>query len=513
MSGWGEGYVTNTTYTVGFQRELSPAWLATAALILGHRPPALDRAFRYAELGCGHGLNVNMFAAAFPHAEFWGFDFNPAHIENARRLADAAGLTNAHFEEASFAELAARGDNALPDFDFITAHGVYSWVSREAQLQMIDFIRRRTKPGGLSYLGYNAMAGWAAILPLRGIMLRLLAEHPGPPEQAVPAIIAYLTKLKDAGGVYFANHPTAVARIGMMAQSDPRYFVHEYLNSTWTPFDHADVAADMADAKCSYIGTASLPDNINATSAPPGLHPLIEQSRDSGLREAVRDLASAQSFRRDIYRRGIEPLTGGEHIALLDQLAVLGLGRAREPSVTFATAIGQVAGREEVYRPLLALLDEGPLTFQATRQSGGLRNATAKDAIQAFTMLIAGGYAHPAVPAPATAPARRLNLEIARRTEVGESMSWLAAPAIASAIHVDPVDLVILADALTGAARPADEIIVHLQAALTRAAVHSNAPAAETAKGHTMIAERVAHILASLPSQVPLLRRLGVFAA
>ena len=165
MATWNDGYVTETAYTSGFYREISPGWLAMAALLLGHRPPDLSRPFRWAELGSGHGFSASVFASAFPQAEFWGFDFNPAHVESARLTASRAGLSNVHFEEASFAELAARGDAALPEFDFVVGHGIYSWVSRENQRHILDFFRRRLRPGGLGYLGYNALPGWASMLP------------------------------------------------------------------------------------------------------------------------------------------------------------------------------------------------------------------------------------------------------------------------------------------------------------------------------------------------------------
>ena len=106
MASWDDGYVTDVVYTSNFYRETTPNWLATAALLLGHRPPDLTKPFRYADLGCAHGFTAIAVAATCPQAEVWGFDFNPAHIESARHLAAEAGLTNVHFVETSFGDLA-----------------------------------------------------------------------------------------------------------------------------------------------------------------------------------------------------------------------------------------------------------------------------------------------------------------------------------------------------------------------------------------------------------------------
>src|SRR3954451_4523788 len=131
MANWDDGYVTDIPYVSGYHRETSPVWLATAATLLGAASRDLDRPFRYADLGCGNGVTALVVAATMPHAEVWGFDFNPAHIESCRDIARRAALTNVRFEEASFEDLAVQPSGALPMFDFIAAHGVLSSLSRE----------------------------------------------------------------------------------------------------------------------------------------------------------------------------------------------------------------------------------------------------------------------------------------------------------------------------------------------------------------------------------------------
>ena len=108
MAQWDDGYVTDVPYVAGYHQETTPIWIATAATLLGLRCPDLTRPFRYADLGCGNGLTAMVVAATMPHAEIWGFDFNPAHVEAGRDIARRAGLTNIQFEEASFDELACR---------------------------------------------------------------------------------------------------------------------------------------------------------------------------------------------------------------------------------------------------------------------------------------------------------------------------------------------------------------------------------------------------------------------
>ena len=99
-------------------------------------------------------------AASCPHAEVWGFDFNPAHVEFANDLAARAGLTNVRFVETSFADLEALPDAALPDFDLMVSHGVLSWISPANRRHLVGTVAKRLKPGGLAYLSYNVTTGW-----------------------------------------------------------------------------------------------------------------------------------------------------------------------------------------------------------------------------------------------------------------------------------------------------------------------------------------------------------------
>src|SRR5207248_9974729 len=112
-----------------------------------------------------------LVAASNPRAEVLAADFNPTHIASARGLANAAGLSNVEFREADFEELL--HDSSLPDFDIICLHGVYSWISPQHRQTIVALIRRPLKPGGLVYVSYDAMPGWAGIAPLR----RVLVQH------------------------------------------------------------------------------------------------------------------------------------------------------------------------------------------------------------------------------------------------------------------------------------------------------------------------------------------------
>ena len=60
--------------------------------------PKLTTGARVADVGCGHGWSTVMMAQAFPKSTFYGFDFHPGSIEQAKAHARDHGVTNAHFQ-------------------------------------------------------------------------------------------------------------------------------------------------------------------------------------------------------------------------------------------------------------------------------------------------------------------------------------------------------------------------------------------------------------------------------
>ena len=162
---WTSGYVTELEYTYGYYRELCPGLLRLACVSAGIAPPSTKQ-LQYLELGFGQGLSINIHAAAVD-GEFWGTDFNPTQVTHARALTEASGSGAKLFED-SFAEFAARPD--LPEFDIIGLHGIWTWISDENSRVIVDLIRRKLRAGGIVYISYNCLPGWAPAVPLRHLM-------------------------------------------------------------------------------------------------------------------------------------------------------------------------------------------------------------------------------------------------------------------------------------------------------------------------------------------------------
>jgi SAM-dependent methyltransferase len=96
-----------------------------AANLVSHWLPALEGVQQkledgatVADVGCGHGSSTILMAKAFPSSTFIGFDYHPASIEWARKVAKEAGLgRRVRFEVASSKEYPGKNYDLVAFFD------------------------------------------------------------------------------------------------------------------------------------------------------------------------------------------------------------------------------------------------------------------------------------------------------------------------------------------------------------------------------------------------------------
>ena len=355
-SDWSQGYVTEVLYTEHFFRELSPAWLNYVATINGCQPRPLDPGFTYMELGCGLGQSVTLLAGAHPQGRFFGVDFNPAHVDWARRYAASAGIGNVEFLERSFLDL---GAQEVPECDFIVLHGVYAWVSTEVRAGIQRIIRERLKPGGLVYNSYNCLPGWAADSPLQKLILETSKHLSGDATQRTQAALKSVEELVGAKFGYFAVTPTAGKMAAKMSERNANYLAHEFLNEHWTPFYSSDVADEMSNAKLNFVGSATLAENHLELLGGDDLQAKVKAQPTQRLRQLFQDLAQNQRFRRDVFVRGHAQLNRAGIVRNMENQAFGALRDLKNVTNVAKVARGEVKFDEKAFPALKELLQQG----------------------------------------------------------------------------------------------------------------------------------------------------------
>ena len=441
MSDWSHGYDVSMGYSFGFFREMAPAWLDFCTRLAGFEAP--ERAggkFRYLELGSGQGFGLCLLAAANPDGEFVGVDFQPEHIAHSQNLAEAAGLTNVRFVEADFMDLASDWPAPFGTFDYVTLHGIFSWVSPELRAAVLQCLDHGTASGGLVYVSYNAHPGWLGTVPFQHFARLMKDKSEKPAAAAVDQSLDLLGRLAAARAPVFQSLPTLGPKIEAMKHREKSYLVHEFLAQGWNPFWHSEVGRQFGQVKLDYVASATLADDLVSEFLPAPLYDVVAEQQDREFREDLQDFIINKAFRRDIFcrepRRRTEQDSGAE--TLLHQIAAPLPGAP----VNFETSFGQVTWEPPVFRSILEATAQGPKSVDELFR---LPNPTAWQPRHVLLLMLHASMLDTRVAQPGSVEAaQRMNAVVARGVVDGAPYKQLAAANLGSGITVDRSDMLLL---------------------------------------------------------------------
>ena len=235
----------------------APERLALASLLHGGPRPSLD-SYRVLELGCGNGANLLPLAYYRRHAEFVGVDGSP---ERYRDRGSPSRRARAGQSRVRPIELPACQREIAGLFDFIIAHGIFSWVPEQTRDALFALCANRLRPGGLLYLNYNTKPGWNVRGMVRDLLLANTAGVTSLERRVELArdVAAKLAASLEAAG----DHPYTRLlenEFRFVRDSDPSYVAHEFLAADNHPYWRREFVAlarrygfeHVADADFNY---------------------------------------------------------------------------------------------------------------------------------------------------------------------------------------------------------------------------------------------------------------------
>ena len=165
--------------------ETHPDALSVIAHLFNFKATPANRC-RVLELGCAGGGNLIPMAWHWPGSEFVGVELSQRQATQARDVSDKLQLRNVKIIHGDILSL----DQSLGKFDYIIAHGVYSWVSDSVQERLLQLCRELLQPNGIAYVSYNTLPGWNLREPIRHMMLYRARDAAG--DQRVHAAMQML---------------------------------------------------------------------------------------------------------------------------------------------------------------------------------------------------------------------------------------------------------------------------------------------------------------------------------
>lgn len=232
-------------------RQTHPDRLATIATLFGMQPPAIANC-RVLELACASGGNLIPLALQLPRAKFLGIDLSSRELAEGRATIEALGLENIELRHANILDLGPE----LGEFDFIIAHGVYSWIPDAVQAKLLEVCRRHLSPQGVAYVSYNTYPGWRMRGMIRDMMCYRARSFDNPNDRLRQsrALLDFLSRSvpteDNAYGILLKDE------LNQMREKDDSYLFHDYLEDVNQPLYFYQFVEAAEAQGLQYLGEA-----------------------------------------------------------------------------------------------------------------------------------------------------------------------------------------------------------------------------------------------------------------
>ena len=296
-------------------RQAHPNRMAAVAALFGMKPAPVERS-RVLELACGNGGNLIPMAVAYPDSRFVGIDLSRRQVIDGRTVIHELELKNITIGQMNILAV----DERLGQFDYIIAHGLYSWVPPAVQDKVMDICAKHLSPQGVAYISYNTFPGWHH----RGMLRDMLWFHAASATEPLARVRAaremadFLTK----NAARFEG-PYAAALRGEMdalGKFPDWYVLHEHLAPHNQPIYFHEFVSRAAAKGLQFIGEAQ-GSPTGAANIPPELDEAIRRfGVDLIRREQYIDFVTDRSFRRTLLCKTdvqLHRIPRGEDIASL----------------------------------------------------------------------------------------------------------------------------------------------------------------------------------------------------
>lgn len=272
-----------------------PDHLATLAILFGMTPAPAGQC-RVLELGCGDGGNVIPMAFALPKSCFTGIDLSGSAIARGQKIMDELHLTNIRLQQLDVMDLGAD----FGEFDYIIAHGLYSWVPPEARERVLEISKSHLAANGVVFISYNALPGGHLRQTLREMMLFHTRNVAGARERVKGAreLLEFLVQAhteQDAYSTFLR------LEIESLLERKPECFYHDELEEHNHRFYFHEFVADAARHGLQYLSETRLL-SMQAGVYPPETCDKINalSPDDDILREQYLDFLKLRTFRQTL---------------------------------------------------------------------------------------------------------------------------------------------------------------------------------------------------------------------
>lgn len=271
-----------------------PNHLATIAALFGLESAPIERC-RVLEMGCAAGGNIVPMAVALPESTFVGVELSARQVEEGRQTCAALGLRNIELLHKSIEDIG----TDFGAFDYIIAHGVYSWVPAPVRDKIISVCKSNLTRNGIAYVSYNTYPGWHMPQALREMMLYHIAPHSDTKTRVAQAR-ALLRFLREAAETSDAPYSKLViSEVDDLLKETDDYIYHDHLSKVNRPFYFHEFIRAAAGHGLQYLAEGDLP-SVVVAKFPEKIAAQLRTARDIIQQEQYMDFLENRRFRKTL---------------------------------------------------------------------------------------------------------------------------------------------------------------------------------------------------------------------
>ncbi len=349
---WNQGYVTDIGYTFGYYEEMNPIRVNYLLNYCGLKSAQFNNGF---ELGIGQGISINVHSLT-TGMKWYGNDFNPDQAQFARELAQ---ITGAEISDNSFEDVA--GDMALPQFDYICLHGIWSWISDANRKAIVDFCHSKLNVGGVLYISYNTRPGHTPMVPIRQLLMQHAQEtSPAgiPVNSKIRNSFEFVDELMALEPKYFEVNKHVVDKLKEMRDKPRNYLAHEYFNRDWQPMDITEMAGYFEKCKLRYVTSADYIHQVKSVNYSAEQLEFLKKFPNQLFSEMLGDYITNSQFRKDIWIKGGTRVSDFEKFEILKQQRFCLASTLEELDYSITGLHAKANLQEDVYKPIVELFKE-----------------------------------------------------------------------------------------------------------------------------------------------------------
>jgi SAM-dependent methyltransferase len=336
-----------------------PDHLGVLASLNGMQPAPASRC-RVLELGCGDGGNLIPMALQYPESDFVGIDLSARSVAIGAATIAALGLKNVTLAARDIMDMSA----ADGPFDYIIAHGVYSWVPQAVRDKLLSLYAQTLSPHGVGYVSYNAFPGAHLRNLARSIMhfhVRAVADPDARVAQS-RMLFKFLAEASPQDDIYGFILREQYERIKAVPD---HVLVHDDLDEGSTAFFLYQVVEAAAEHGLQYLGDADSGGSAHRPSEQMKAMLAGIPEDEVAAREQYLDFITGRVFRKSLFcrhdiplQRGFDPSCVADYCLASTTAPALGDVDVANPGVVeFKTdAGGRIATDHALSKAALAVL-------------------------------------------------------------------------------------------------------------------------------------------------------------